>query len=283
MSEQHDCGSCYGLRKDLAETQKICAGLYDQMAAIAEEADKHWEHNPVSGKTIAPAGYQRIKELASMPVRTAGKTVDRAELDALRQACRYAELHLDLPHPEIEPEERAAVLKALAQALGRPNHPVRTRAADPAPTLPAQLKPENSMIDDTTTTVTGPNNAPLIHLFNELQAKAHANSRAKGFWAPYDYITDHDHPPAMKSALLTIWKLSRTALEHEELGEKTTGIRKGLMDDHLPHRSMEVCESADTIIRLMDEAGAHGWPLMEVILEKMAYNSNREFMHGKKA
>lgn len=123
----------------------------------------------------------------------------------------------------------------------------------------------------------------LIAFFTGLQNEAHANSRAKGFWAPYDFILHIDATEEMRMALIRIWNLSRTALEHEELGEKTTGIRKDLKDDHLPHRDMVVCEMADTVIRLMDYAGAYNLPLMEVILEKMAYNAGRPFMHGKGA
>lgn len=37
-----------------------------------------------------------------------------------------------------------------------------------------------------------------------------------------------------------------------ELAEATEGIRKGLMDDHLPKRTMEEVEMADALIRLLD-------------------------------
>jgi hypothetical protein len=40
-----------------------------------------------------------------------------------------------------------------------------------------------------------------------------------------------------------------------ELSEAMEGVRKDLMDDHLPHRKMEEVEMADAIIRLFDFAG----------------------------
>jgi hypothetical protein len=40
-----------------------------------------------------------------------------------------------------------------------------------------------------------------------------------------------------------------------ELSEAVEGIRKDLMDDHLPHRKMEEVEIADAMIRLLDYCG----------------------------
>jgi hypothetical protein len=104
---------------------------------------------------------------------------------------------------------------------------------------------------------------------------AHENSRSHGFW---DWYEAHKHEPES----VIIWKLSRIALIHSEPSECLEGIRKSLPDDHLPHRSMEVSELADTVIRILDYCGGHGLPLGKVILEKMAYNANRPFMHGDK-
>lgn len=118
----------------------------------------------------------------------------------------------------------------------------------------------------------------FIHSFTALAQIAHANSRAKGFWQIHDVIKAH---PTHSAELLKIWELSRHDLMHTELAEATEGVRKNLQDDHLPHRSMRVCELADVVIRILDVAGAEEMPLAEVILEKMAYNAGREFMHGK--
>lgn len=40
-----------------------------------------------------------------------------------------------------------------------------------------------------------------------------------------------------------------------ELSEAMEGHRKGLMDDHLPHRKMIEVELADAMIRILDLAG----------------------------
>jgi NTP pyrophosphatase (non-canonical NTP hydrolase) len=110
----------------------------------------------------------------------------------------------------------------------------------------------------------------FVKEINILAVLAHRNSEAHGFWK------DEPNPSGVT------WKLSRIALMHSELSECLEGVRKNLKDDHLPERSMEVCELADTIIRILDYAGAYNLPLGEVILEKMAYNAKRPFMHGDK-
>ena len=106
--------------------------------------------------------------------------------------------------------------------------------------------------------------------FSEMARLAHANSRDHGFW--------NDEPNHSG----VVWKLSRIALMHSELSEAVEGIRKDLMDDHLPERKMYVAELADTVIRILDFAGAYDLPLADVILEKMTYNATRPHMHGDK-
>ena len=60
-----------------------------------------------------------------------------------------------------------------------------------------------------------------------------------------------------------------------ELSEAMEGHRKGLMDDHLPHRPMFEVEMADALIRLLDLAGATGIDLGGAYEEKMEYNRTR--------
>lgn len=64
-------------------------------------------------------------------------------------------------------------------------------------------------------------------------------------------------------------------LMHSELSEAMEGARKGLMDDHLPHRKMEEVELADTIIRILDYAGGHGLDVGGALVEKLKFNVSR--------
>lgn len=48
-----------------------------------------------------------------------------------------------------------------------------------------------------------------------------------------------------------------------EVSEACEGIRKNLMDDHLPHRKMVEVELADTMIRILDYAGGFGFEIEE--------------------
>lgn len=70
-------------------------------------------------------------------------------------------------------------------------------------------------------------------------------------------------------------KAEMICLMHSELSEAMEGERKGLMDDHLPHRQMAEVEMADVIIRVMDYCGRWGYDIGGAIEEKLAYNKNR--------
>lgn len=66
-----------------------------------------------------------------------------------------------------------------------------------------------------------------------------------------------------------------TALMHNDLSDAMDGERKGLMDDHLPHRKMAEVKLADALIRIFDYAGYCGFDIGGAVVEKMAYNARR--------
>lgn len=70
-------------------------------------------------------------------------------------------------------------------------------------------------------------------------------------------------------------KAELIALMHSELSEALEGIRKGLPDAHLPHRSAEEVELVDLLIRVFDYAGGFGLDLQGAFEEKMVYNAYR--------
>lgn len=67
----------------------------------------------------------------------------------------------------------------------------------------------------------------------------------------------------------------KIALMHSELSEALEGVRKGSMDDHLPHRKTVEVELADAVIRIFDYAGALGLDVGGAMIEKLAYNQRR--------
>lgn len=81
-----------------------------------------------------------------------------------------------------------------------------------------------------------------VDVINQLAVEIFEQNREIGWW------DDLDRCPFQTLQLV-----------NTEIAEATEGDRKGLMDDHLPHRKMAEVELADTMIRALDFAGRYGW------------------------
>lgn len=99
-----------------------------------------------------------------------------------------------------------------------------------------------------------------------LKEVCHNASREAGWWQDRDGNPIKDNPYCFSNKLM---------LSVSELSEAMEGDRKGLMDDHLPHRPMREVELADAVIRIFDLAGAYGLDIEGAIAEKLAYNKQR--------
>lgn len=101
---------------------------------------------------------------------------------------------------------------------------------------------------------------------NHLQWLCHELAARSGWWKEYDEM-----PEQYRKHFIG----AKMALVHSEVSEAVEGQRKGLMDSHLPHRSAEEVEIADTIIRLLDIAEKRELDVFGAIIEKLAYNQER--------
>jgi NTP pyrophosphatase (non-canonical NTP hydrolase) len=106
--------------------------------------------------------------------------------------------------------------------------------------------------------------------FTVITRACHGASVTSGWWN--DFIRDEKVDPTLFDKHLVPAKL---CLVHSEISEAMEGHRKGLKDDHLPHRPMLEVELADAVIRIADLAGALGLDVGGAIDEKLAYNRQR--------
>ena len=125
-------------------------------------------------------------------------------------------------------------------------------------------------------------------IIDELQRRAHANAKAKGFYEVYGFVTGMFWQQAQRTQgqnrnkvidkgqqFKTVWLLARLMLINTELAEAAEAMRK---EDggNWPE------ELADAFIRLLDLAEWTNVDLYEETLAKMERNESRPRMHGGK-
>lgn len=106
-----------------------------------------------------------------------------------------------------------------------------------------------------------------MNTLNQLSKEIHEQNVAAGWWNHLEEIGTTTGANELNTKILLV---------HAEISESVEGLRKGKMDDHLPHRTNFEVEIADTFIRLFDIAGAMKLDLDGAIAEKRAYNTTRK-------
>lgn len=95
----------------------------------------------------------------------------------------------------------------------------------------------------------------------------HSASYNSGWWSNLDTGEDVE--------LTVEMGLAKLMLVTTEISEAAEGLRKDLMDDHLPDRKMVEVELADAVVRIFDLAGKMGLDIGGGLTDKVEYNKNR--------
>lgn len=111
-----------------------------------------------------------------------------------------------------------------------------------------------------------PRRAVLAAAILEVQKHCHDASVAGGWW--HDLHTGESLRGKRDVGNMMMLMVS-------EIAEANEGHRKGLMDNHLPHRKNEEVELADAIIRILDYAESEGLDVAGALFEKVDYNLER--------
>lgn len=119
----------------------------------------------------------------------------------------------------------------------------------------------------------------IINAINDLSESIYADNVERGWWDDIEKINLLANKGKINESfqknLLANVVAAKMALMHSEISEALEGMRKDLMDDHLPERNMIEVEFADAIIRILDTAGYLGLDVGGAISDKLAYNASR--------
>jgi NTP pyrophosphatase (non-canonical NTP hydrolase) len=114
----------------------------------------------------------------------------------------------------------------------------------------------------------------LKNSINNVVTACYASAKAGGWWNNPDGTPRNLDPTTFEGMKAIAWPL---LLQISEICEAAEAVRKGnLADDKLPHRSGLEVELADAVIRICDLAGGLNLDLAGAIIEKLAYNQQRE-------
>lgn len=120
---------------------------------------------------------------------------------------------------------------------------------------------------------------------NQIASEIHQANVNKGFWESENIINKlaaYNFPEEEIQAVQKAFKAQRLMLIVSELSEALEADRKDLQDNHLPeHKGLDV-EIVDGMIRKFDFCGGYKIDIDRIMAEKLEYNKNRPYLHGKK-
>ena len=114
---------------------------------------------------------------------------------------------------------------------------------------------------------------------DQLQQLCHGVANESGWWTNIktgETLTSVEYGATLEPKVLKVNIPEKLMLIVSEVAEAMEGVRKNLMDDKLPTRSMLEVELADAVIRIFDLAGGIGLDLPGALVEKLQFNTQRE-------